>query len=391
MSVESGSITLRRFFIKGRSKASSDPLWIENLNANAFEGKKLGPEEDNFGWAVLGNELNTVFNIENTINGKFITFSLRRDNKKIQRTLLNLRVKERILERMKESETDTLPQQQKAEIRAEVIDELSKETVPNIQIIQIVVDTARKEVYATCTSDKLVETFITLYDKTFNVTLLEANSVSSAQNLVEPDVFEEMLDNPGIELVKGLEVHPEFENGPESKLGCGFLTWLFFYLQHGDNTWKGSNVGEFGIVVDDYLLFEGEALGTKQTLLNKGRVTNCAELGTVLRIGKQVAKVKLQFARGEIIIKEDEEDDKHMRDIENWSFTIDKAKFDLSALKVPKFSEGNRAARTLGRLNYLVEAFEILDDLFLTYLELRYSKKWASTIKEIRNWIQLIQ
>ena len=380
MSAESGAVTLRRLFIKGKSKASSDASWIENLNANAFADRKLGPDEENHGWAILGNELSTNFNLDNTVNGKFVTFSLRKDTKRIQRTMLNLKVKERILERMKEMETDTLPQKQKVEIKAEIIEELNKSTEASLQIVQVIVDTARKEVFVTCTSDKLIESFITLFDKTFNVKLLEANSMACAENLLEADVFEKILDKPGIELIDGLEVHPDFENSPEAKLGSGFLTWLFYYLQAGDGHWKGPHVGEFGILMEDYLLFEGEALGTKQTLLKKGLVNQCAELATVLRIGKQIAKAKLTLAR-----------ENGTEATEVWSFMINNMKFDLSSLKVPKFSDGNSAARTLGRYNYLIEAFEILDDLYLHYLELRYSRKWPAALTEIRNWIKLLQ
>lgn len=380
MAVESGSVTLRRLYINGKCKASSDASWIENLKANAFSYKKLKPDDENQGFAVMGNELSSDFNLDNSIFGKYVLFSLRKDVKKIQRTLLNLHVKERIKERLKELEADTISQKQKGEIKNEVLEELNQNTPESIQILQVIIDTARKEVFISSTSDKMVESVEVLFNKAFGIKLIEANSMATAQNLLDADTFEEVLDNPGYDSVDGMEVHPDFQDGPEAKLGSGFLTWLYYYLNAGEGTWKGKSVGEFGIIMNDYLLLEGEALGSKQTLLKKGLITKCAELSTAFNVGKQVSKVKMECARDNGADAE-----------EQWVFTIDKANFDLSSLKVPKYSEGNQAARTLGRLNYIIEAFEIIDEMFLHFLELRYSNKWKSTVKELKNWIGLLR
>jgi hypothetical protein len=380
MSIESGAVTLRRLYIRGRVKASSDPIWMENLKLHAFTEHKLGPEEENKGWAVSGNELHTDFNLTNTVFGKFIVLSLRKDTKRIQRTMLNLKLKERIRLRMIEMETDKLPAKQKSELKTEVIDELNKSTPANIQIVQVIVDPSRKEVYVSSTNEKLVSEFSVLFEKSFEVRLEQAHPKACAHKLLDKETFEKVEDRPGIEIVENLELHPDFENSQEEKLGAAFLTWLFYYLRSGDGRWKGANVGEFGIHINDYLLFEGEALGTKQTLLKQGPVASSAELATVLRIGKQISKASLHFARED-----------GTQENENWIFYINKANFDLSSLKVPKYNEGNQATRTLGRFNYLVESFQIIDDLFLSFLELRYSNKWSSAVKEIRSWVKLLQ
>jgi hypothetical protein len=380
MSIESGSVTLRRLFIRGKLKASSDPMWITSLKKNGFVDKNLKPEEENKGWAVSENELHTDFDLTNAIFGKYIVFSLRKDTKRIPRTMLTLKLKERIRERMKEMGTETLPQKQKAELKAEVIEELNRNTPATIQIVQVIVDPSRKEVYVSSTSDKLVGEFEGLFEKSFEVKLEQAHPKACANKLLDKETFEKVLDKPGYETVENLEVHPDFENSQEEKLGAGFLTWLFYILQAKEGKWTGANTGEFVIGINEFLLFEGEALGTKQTLLKQGPVANSAELATVLRIGKQLSKVQLTMTR---------EDGTH--DNEIWIFYINKAFFDLSSLKVPRYSEGNAATRILGRFNYIIESFQILDDLFLYYLELRFSNQWNKTLKDMRDWILGLQ
>lgn len=377
MSIESGNLTLRRYYIEGKCKASSNPFWIDRLKQNIFSEKKLISDEENLGWTVLGNELSTDFSLENTIYGKYILFSLRRDYLKIPSTLLQLHLKHRIHERLKEIETDTISQKQKVEIKEEVLEHLLSQTPPHLQIAQVVIDTAKSEVFITSTSDKMNESFELLFQKTFELDLFAANFMSSAQKLLDAECFEQVLDDPSMILIKDLEVHPEFEDSPEGKLGASFLTWLLYIIQQGDGTWNCKSLGEIGILMEELLVLEGEALGSRQTQLKKGVINRCAELITALKVGKFVSKAYCQLAR-----------DNGSEEAETWTFTIHKHTYDLTSLKVPKYSEGNQAARMIGRLNYISESFEIIDELFNSYLEHRYIKNWKKTEEDMQNWIQ---
>ena len=100
MALESGSLTLRRFYIQSKVKASSDPSWVQKLKANAFVSRKLEMEDENIGWAVFGDELTHDFSIDSTAFGKFILFSFRRDHIKVPGSWVNLHVKSRVKERL---------------------------------------------------------------------------------------------------------------------------------------------------------------------------------------------------------------------------------------------------------------------------------------------------
>lgn len=386
MSLESGSLTLRRFYIQNRVKASSDGSWVEKLKANAFVDRKLDMEDENMGWSVFGDELATDFRIDNTAFGKFIVFSFRKDQIKVPSGLLNLHVKSRIKERMKSEELETLPQKQRQEIKEEVLEEFVKQTPATVQVIQVMLDTARNELYLGSTSDKVSDLFTQLFMKSFDLKLQDANFMATAQQMLEEDVFEKVLDKPGITIGSPSEIHPEFEDTLEGKLGASYLTWLLFNLQTGEGTWKTAHAGEFGLVLNEYLLLEGEALGSKQMLLKKGVLAKCAELATSLRIGKLVSKIRIEMARDGV--QSEEEKDSNA---EVWGLMVDKLKYDFSSLKVPKISEGNEAAKLLGRFNGIIDSVELMDELFEHYLRLRYSKKWKSTLSEMEEWVHSLQ
>jgi hypothetical protein len=383
MSLESGSLTLRRFFIQNRVKASSDPSWVEKLKQNAFQGKKLDLEDENMGWAVFGEELATDFKIDNTTSGKFVLFSFRRDQLKLPKGLVNLHVKSRIKERLKNEEMDTLPQKQRQEIKEEVMQEFVTQTPPSVQVIQVLIDTARSELYLTTTSDKVVDLFSQLFNQTFKLKLQEANFMATANQLLEEETFQKVLDKPGITIGHPFEINPEFEDTLEGKLGAAFLTWLLFTLETGDSTWQSEHQGEFGLTLNEYLLLEGEALGSKQMLLKKGVLTKCAELATSLRIGKLVSKIKLELAR--------DGGTEEKNETELWGFMIDKLNYDFASLKVPKVNEGSDAARLLGRLNYVIDAVELMDELYSHFLNLRYSRKWKPVLTEMQAWVEKLQ
>jgi hypothetical protein len=380
MSLESGSITLRRFFLKGRPKPSSDPSWLKALEAGSFIERKLDLEEENAGWAVFGNELATDFSLDNSVNGKFVLFSLRRESIRVPASLVNLHVKHHVKERMKTEETETLPQAQKAEIKDQVVQNLLSQTNPKIQVIQVMVDTARGEVFLSSTSDKVLETFDSLFNNAFGYGLQQANFPATALQLLGPDRFDKVLDDPGITIGNPIEIHPEFEDALEGKLGAAFLTWLLFTIENGDGTWTSKHQGEVGLMLNESLVLEGEALGSKQMVLKKGVLAQCAELAISLNIGKLVSKIRLTAAR--------DGGDEERNETEQWNFTLDKLNFDFVSMKVPKSNEGPMIARLLARLNSVIDLVELLEDLFENFLEIRYGKKWDGLQEEMSNWVK---
>ncbi|MBF0235547.1 MAG: recombination-associated protein RdgC, partial [Desulfamplus sp.] len=316
------------------------------------------------------------FTKESVVVGKYVIFSYRQDSVKISPTLINLHVKNRVHERLKKEEASAIGQKQRAEIKEEVINELIEEVVPSISVTQLLIDTSKSEMYLAGSSDKTVEGVMILFEKTFKLRLMEANFMATAQRILEKDIFEKVLDKPGIQL-KDSEFNPEYEDTPEGKLGAAFLTWLLFYLEVGEAVWASKSLGEFGILIDEYLLLEGEAAGSRQTLLKKGTTCRCIEMNAALHAGKLVSKARCHIAR-----------DRGKEEADEWFFVIDKLNYDLQSLKVPKSREGDAYTRQLTRLDYIIEIFELIDEIYTYFLDLRYGRKWKKSEQEMIDWVK---
>ena len=264
-----------------------------------------------------------------------------------------------------------------------MIEEFVKQTPPTVQVVQAMIDTVRGELYLGSTSDKISDLFTQHLSKTFDLKLQEGNYLSTTQQMLDEDTFDKVLDQPGITIGEPAEVHPEFEDTLEGKLGASFLTWILYTLAQGEGEWKTKHAGEFGLVLNEYLLLEGGAAGSKQMLLKKGVLVKCAELATSLRIGKLVSKIRIEMAR--------DGGTEENNETESWVVLIDKLNYDFSSMKVPKISEGNEAAKMLGRFNGIVDAVELMDELYEHFLGLRYGRKWKATLKEMEQWVSELQ
>ena len=70
----------------------------------------------------------------------------------------------------------------------------------------------------------MVDGFCQLFYECFHVQLIDADYATIAHRLLDHDEkFEGLLAKPSLELVEDLELHPDFEDSPEIRLGSAFL------------------------------------------------------------------------------------------------------------------------------------------------------------------------
>lgn len=370
MSLENRRASLRRFFFKGVARASSDARWLEGLKSAAFKEKSLLPGEDHLGFCVYGDELSSHFSIENVAVGKYLTFSLRRDILRIPATLLRLHERRLSAERSAAGGAKVVSRRQLKEIREEVQRQLADQISPTIQIAQVLVDPVRREVLLGSTSTHMSQALVVFFEKHFSIRLLQANFMSMAERLVDKISFERVLDEPSGSILgkMGAET-PDSEDGPEARLGAGFLTWLLFQIHGKKRPWTG----EWQVMAENFVLLEGESEGSRQTLVRQGAASHCAELSRALQVGKLVSRMHCVVAR------EGEEGE--------WAFAVDKVWADLVGIKSPKANEPDFHARRLQRFAHLVQGFETLDHFFTAYLDDRYGESWSQVRRQMAKWV----
>lgn len=376
MALEQGNVTLRRFFPATPLPKSRDEQWFELLQENRLRQKEdLQPDSENGGWAVCGNELSTEFNEKNVVLGPYVMFSYRRDTIKIPTGLVELHLKAQLA--VEEEFGESVDRIKRQTIKDDVIEDLLMSTHPHIETAGVLVDTSRQVVYFSSTSEKLTDEFLTLFYKSWNIQLLEADWESSAHRLlVEDDRFERLMQAPSLRLVDNLEIHPEFEDEPAARLGAAFLTWFYFFLQTTESVWASEEIEEIDIMVDDTLTLAGESLGSREVTIKKGQVSKCRELAAAFAAGKTLSKGKFHFSRGD----EEEQD--------LWSFSLDKKALILQGLKVPKGEEFDRYSRLMDRFDAIAEIHDVFDDIYRDHLSMRLSEEWPEILDDMRCWIE---
>lgn len=376
MALEQGNVTLRRFFPATPLAKSRQESWFEQLNEHRLREQQedLQPDSENGGWAVLGNELSTEFNKKNVVVGSYVMFSYRRDTIKLPMGLVELHLKAQLS--VEQEYGDAVDRIKRQAIKDDIIQDLLANTHPNIETAGILVDTSRQVVYFCGTSEKLTDEFLTLFYKCWNIQLVEADWESSAHRLLnDDDKFDRLLKHPSLDLVQGLEIHPEFEDPCPARLASAFMTWLYFFMQTTESVWASEEIEEIGVIVDDTLSLAGESLGSREITIKKGFVSTCRELAAAFAAGKSLSKAKFNFARGD-------EDEGQI-----WGFSLDKKNMLLSGLKLPKSQEIDRYSLYMDRFDAIAEIHDIVDDIYRDHLEMRLSEEWPEIITDMRSWV----
>jgi len=374
MALESGSVTLKRFYtIKALPEAKCE-LWTEALNQYAIKDKELQLDGENEGWAVLGNELNNRFTYLNAQIPPYVCFAYRQDSIKVPGSLIELHLKSQVA--IEREMGEGISKVKKQEMKDDIVKDLIARTLPNIDVAGVLVDTDHGEVFFSSSSDRMVDGFCQLFYESFHIQLIDADYATIAHRLIDNDEkFEALMSHPGLDLVDDLQLHPDFEDAPEVRLGSAFLTWFYYHLQESDSSWSSEFVEEVFVVCEDQLTLAGESFGSREVTLRQGAINTCRELSAALQAGKSVSKAKFLFYRGD-------EDEGQV-----WTFLIDKQNYVLSSLKLPKAEIADDITMLRERFDNIREIHTILDDIYLDYLEMRVSEKWSTIRQRMRHWV----
>lgn len=374
MSLESGSVSLKRFYTTKAVPEAKDEFWLEGLSKNSILEKEIKLDAENDGWAVLGNELSNSFTYMNCQIPPYVCFAYRRDSIKVPNTLIELHLKSQVA--IERECGEGVSKSKKQEMKEDIIEDLIARSLPNIDVAGVLVDTDHGEIFFSNSSDKMVDGFCQLFYECFGIQLIDADYATIAHRLLDNDEkFENLMSRPSLDLIKDMEIHPDFEDSPEIRLGSSFLTWFYYHLQDSDSSWSSEFIDEVHVVCEDQLTLAGETFGSREITLRQGAINTCRELSAALQAGKTVSKAKFLFYRGD-------EDDGMV-----WTFLVDKQNYVLNSLKLPKVEQADDITMLRERFDNIREIHTILDDIYLDYLELRTSEDWPNICERMRHWV----
>jgi hypothetical protein len=375
MSLDSGTVSLRRFYTSKSLPHRSNPIWLEKLKEFSICDTVLEQDMENEGWAILGNELSIDFNEKNTVVGPYIIFSYRCDTHRVAMNIVDLHLKSQLS--LDAENSEIVNRQKENEMRDDIIRDLLSQTLPSIEIAGVLVDTHNGVVYYTSGSERLIDKLCLLFLYTFDINLIEATYESSAGRLLDDDdLAASLLAQPGLLLVDNLQLHPDFMDEPNSRMGSSFLTWFFYYLQTSESIWVSEFVEEIYVQIESELSLAGETFGSREVTIKKGDINNCKELVAAFTAGKRISKLRFLFYRGD-------EDDGLI-----WTFSMDKKNYALLSLKVPKPEAVDSFGIKIERFDNICEIHDIIDDIYRDYLQLRTSKGWSEIEIDMQKWLE---
>jgi hypothetical protein len=162
-------------------------------------------------------------------------------------------------------------------------------------------------------------------------------------------------------------------------LGNDYLTWIWFLIEKNKNISSIINSKDAVIFeVGNSLVLENR-LGdkSKEKITIKGDQAGLEEGTTALKKGAFVTQINLICK-----INEDE-----------YKFTIKGESLNITGLKTPKIdlskNEDEVEGVILEKAFFGFKIFEVIDTLFLKYIELRVSDEWNHEgLQEIKSWIE---
>ena len=196
MSFQKASTSFTRFRIIDDIPAD---LWAsipEKLRQYAFIDIDDIAEERAFGWTSFDDMLDTEWKLSPPEKGDFLTFSLRLDTRRIPPAVLRKHVRLALRdeeERIKQLGKKFIARERKKEIAEQVKLRLMGRFLPIPAEFQVIWNTRTGVVWFASTQAKMIETFLELFSRTFELRLEQLTPYALALSMLG-EQFAEKLD-----------------------------------------------------------------------------------------------------------------------------------------------------------------------------------------------------
>lgn len=370
MSILNGGFSLIRFKLGSKIGVEALLKGLQTFKANDI---LTSEKNESFGWASGHNFLDTKFNAEKISLGTFFLFSFRISSKKVPANLLKAHCQQAELISLKDSKKEYLSRFEKSEIKFDIKAKLFEEQPVEFKAFDCLLDSKNGVIYFSGTSKKVINEFIRLFEFSFNMTPLLLDAVGLASVLLTAVNFKALKRSAPswFSPLKG-----ELDTGQpiEEYLGPDFMTWVWFQLENEQAEFT-VNKEKTSLVFEEFLFLKNPLSGPQESMENtikNGVPTLCPEASAALYCGKKLFQAKVLAVIGENI----------------WSFRFDGPRFCFSGIKLPSIEEEHETDAVIERFEKINELTDIMDTVYLSFLEDFLSDDWEKVVDKIRKWIK---
>jgi hypothetical protein len=385
MGFASGSVSFRRFVVRGKSPKAVDQKLLERLAEHALRPGEFGvPGEEEYGWSGGRHVLDGSFSFENNVYADALHFALRIDTNKVPGEL------KKAWELMEadavaaENPSGFISKSQKKDvkesIRQKIDDELRAGHYRRSKLLPVLWDLPSQTVYSPA-SGKSFEKLAEIFQRTFGLDLEPVSAGALGLNVSEDRGkrrdYEDFRPTRFVQGPEGEGQHPEYPwvaKGPQPKdfLGNEFLLWLWHEADSRTGIITTERAGDVTIYLDKSLDLDCAYGQTGRDTLRGDGPTRMPEARDALRSGKLPRKAGMIIDANR----------------QQYTFSFNAEQLSFGSTKLPDVEEAeNPRVMFEERVVLLRDLCAAIDGLFETFLKLRGSSAWEGYVNGLRRWI----
>lgn len=384
MGILSNTVSVTQYQVNGKIPLDDPVAWAgKNLSTFAFRSIDDHAVEKSVGWTSIDAISDSSFAAPASyFRRPYICASMRIDERKIPPKLMKSQFDEACQRWLDEHpELERVPKQHKQDLRDLVKSSLLSKTLAVPSAYDFVWDTKKQVVSVATVSQKILDEFEELFDRSFaGFEIVAIHPFSRARSVLD------LNGKTLLEQFNKAKSDAVFDLIDANRwIGLDFLLWLTYRSTESSSEYKvtqngPANPGETFIAhIDGKVVLEGENQDGKQRLTSSGPQSDFKEVRTAIRMGKQIPEATLMFEKNE----------------QNWKLTLKGDFFRFSSFKSPKVTlekdeitdrNDERIAMFYERMHLLASGWQMFDSVFAQYLAERIGETWPARKTMIEQW-----
>ncbi len=385
MGILNNTVSICQFQVAGTlPQGDLSPFVAAGLARQAFQSIEHNGAELSIGWVELDDHQSSAFaDAASYRRDHYVTFALRRDQRKLPSALLKPGFKQAEAAWLAENpQFRRVPKQQRETLRETVRAALFARTLPVPAVYDAVWDTRRQIVTFSSLSSKTVDLFVDLFKKSFEgLRLVPLHPMARAEQAVEAELLPALsaADASGSDAV--LE-----KIAGNTWLGKDFLLWLMHATMNTAAEFRVNQPGPaqsgeaFVAYLNDRLLLVSDGEHGQQKVTVTGPQERFDEVRTALQQGKEIVEAVLYLEKRE----------------HQWKLNLKGETFHFASLKSPGVTLEKEAivdpalekeAVFYERMALLGEVEQLFQSLMASFLKQRLSREWVQIEQAIRAFL----
>jgi DNA recombination-dependent growth factor C len=368
MGIQSPSATFVRFYVPEEIGGDFWGYVDEKLRAGSFEDLEAGQEQA-LGFVSWDDLFDSSFVDNSYHKGEYVAFQFRVDQRSVPAIIKKQYVRRSIEDYRGKNGGKWPSRQERQEIQENVQDWLMNQVMPKPSGCEVVWNPSAKWMLVGATGTKMIDAFLTHFEKHFRIFPVPLFHLHWAFHLVPLDGRQK---DALASLVPARSPQAMDEGRP---LGYEFLTWLWFLTENTNGLIEIAEGREAEVGLGERLVLTLPADG-KERVICTTQANALHEARTALQQGKLVDELQL-FLK----IQDNE-----------YFFTLDSFLWAVKGLKTPKqlpdFDHEDAEGKFLEKMYFLEEVSSAMNSLYGLFLAKRLSPAWeADTLPRLKKWM----